>query len=197
MKQNKKTMTFAGIALLISVISIGIAFAAMSTTLQIQGTAQLDPATWDIRFVNGSLSQDTTGGATASTPLLNATTIGSYSVVLTKPGDSVTFTFDVENAGTIDAIIAALSMNPPTCQGNGATGSADAAMVCDNLVYTLTNNTVNGTGVAIGDLLDMAGGSTSRRTMVLRIEYPMTMNTIPSDDVTITIPPLTITYQQR
>ena len=49
---------------------------------------------------------DITGtGVSNSDPILDATTIDNINMSVTKPGDSVTYYFDIVNAGTIDAVL--------------------------------------------------------------------------------------------
>ena len=196
MEKNKKMIGIAVIALVVSLVSVGIAFAAMSQNLTINGGGAFNPANWSVKFNTSSLVVTPVGDATGTTPTITATTIGTYAVTLTKPGDSVNYLFKVENSGDLDAAIANLSKDAPTCTGTGSSATTDAALVCGNLVYTLTYNTVNGTPVALTDTLAKNSGTPTQVTMVLNIEYPDTMATVPEDDVTITIPTLTITYVQ-
>ena len=196
MEKNKKMIGIAIIALVISLVSVGIAFAAMSQDLTVNGAGTFNPANWSVKFNTSSLVVTPVGDATGTTPTITSTTIGSYSVTLTKPGDSVNYLFKVENSGSLDAAIAVLTKNAPTCTGTGASAVADAALVCDNLVYTLTYNTVGGSPVAVGDTLAKNSGTPTQATMVINIAYPSTMTAVPEDDVTITIPTLTITYEQ-
>ena len=197
MEKNKKMIGIAVIALVVSLVSVGIAFASMSQNLTINGEGTFNPANWSVKFNTSSLVVTPVGDATGTTPSINATTIGTYSVTLTKPGDSVNYLFKVENSGSLDAEIALLTKNAPTCTGTGDSAIPDAALVCGNLVYTLTYNTVTGTAVAEGDTLLKNSGTPTQATMVLNIAYPLAMTTVPEDDVTITISPLVITYEQK
>ena len=84
------------IVLAVSVFGLGIAYALLSTTLTITGTTSVSAATWDIHFNN--LGATYTGDATYTLPqFTSATSLTDYEIVLTKPGDSVTFTFDIVN----------------------------------------------------------------------------------------------------
>ena len=200
MEKNKKVIAISIVALLVSITSIAIAFATMSQNLTINGEAEFNPASWDVKFNTSSLQKAELGDGTGTTPSITATTIGTYSVSLTKPGDAVRYTFIVENNGSLDAIIAALSKASPTCEGaslDPTDKAADEAMVCNNLIYTLSKNTYDGTAVAIGDPLAKKAGTATQQTMVINIEYPSTMATVPTDDVLITIPQVTITYEQN
>ena len=100
--KNKHKKYIVYVLLLILCISIG--YAALSTTLNITGVSNINSAKWDIHFENVKVS-DTSVTATSPAAIDAAKTTVNYSVRLPKPGDSYTFTVDVVNAGTIDAMI--------------------------------------------------------------------------------------------
>ena len=54
MNREREMKTLVIAALVISVVAIGVGFAAFSTTLQINGTATVNTVgkTWDVRFEN-------------------------------------------------------------------------------------------------------------------------------------------------
>lgn len=199
MNKNRKTVALAVASLLVSLICVAIVFASMSQDLYINGEAEFNPGSWDVKFNTSSLQKSESGNGTGTIPSITATTIANYSVVLTKPGDAVRYTFNVENNGSLDAVISEISKNTPTCTGlasNPTDKAADESMVCNNLIYTLTNNTYSGASVAIGDTLFKKSGTATEQTMVINIEYPSSILTIPSDRVLITIPQVIISYEQ-
>lgn len=103
MEKERRIRVLSIIALIVAILGLTVAFAALSETLTINGTAGVDAASWDIHFANLT-GPDTTGtGASSSEPILDATTIDNVNMSVTKPGDSVTYYFDIVNAGTIDA----------------------------------------------------------------------------------------------
>ena len=98
---NRKYLLIA--VALIFVISIG--YAALSTTLQINGTANIASNSWDVHFAN---LQTTTGSVTPTTaPTISGTntTELTWAVSLAEPGDFYEFTVDAVNGGTINAKI--------------------------------------------------------------------------------------------
>lgn len=193
MKDNRKVLyVLVALALILSVAGIAVGFAAMSTDLDIKGQAEVVPASWKIRFEN--LSQPTiTGDASVTTAptITNDTHLGNYDVVLTKPGDSVVYTFDVKNAGTLDAKLTAYNFATPTFTGTGTNASTDATIAQSNVVYTLTYS--NGNPINVNDTL-AAGES---KTLKLTVEYPATATTLPEDEVDITGMDVTFTYSQN
>mgnify|MGYP004505618499 FL=1 len=106
MKENKqkniKIMAF--IALIVSVLSLAIAYTAMSKTAKINKNSNIMDARWNVHFDN--LESKTYGDAQIiKYPALknDKTYIGDFSISLTKPGDSVLFTYDVVNSGSLRA----------------------------------------------------------------------------------------------
>ena len=106
MKENKqkniKIMAF--IALIVSVLSLAIAYTAMSKTAKINKNSTITDSRWNVHF--DSLESKTYGDAKIiKYPALKygKTYIGDFSISLTKPGDSVLFTYDVINSGSLKA----------------------------------------------------------------------------------------------
>ena len=192
MKDNRKVLyVLVAFALVLSVAGITVGFAAMSTNLDIQGQAEVVPATWKIRFENLS-SPTIVGDASVTTgpTITNDTHLGDYDVVLTKPGDSVVYTFDVKNAGSLDAKLTAYNFATPTFTGTGTNAAADATIAQTNVVYTLTYS--NGSAIGVNDTL-AAGES---KTLRLTVEYPASATTLPEAEVDITGMDVTFTYSQ-
>ena len=105
MEKQRKIKSIAVVALVVAVLGLTVAFAALSQTLTINGTANVNTATWDVHFANLTGPDITGTGKSNSEPTLDATTIDNVNMSVTKPGDSVTYYFDIVNAGTIDAIL--------------------------------------------------------------------------------------------
>lgn len=112
MEKERKIKVLSLVALVVAVIGLTVAFAALSQTLTINGTANVDAASWDVHFEN--LTSNVVGDAKITKmPTLsnNNTYIGDFEVTLTKPGDSVEFCYDTVNDGTIDAVISTQMVN--------------------------------------------------------------------------------------
>ena len=111
MEKERKIKVLSLVALIVAVLGLTVAFAALSQTLTINGTASINSATWDIHFEN--LATNVVGDATLKEdPTLNATTITGINFTLTKPNDGVAFAFDIVNDGTIDAKIESIEISP-------------------------------------------------------------------------------------
>ena len=108
MEKERRTKALVVVVLLIVVAGLTIAFAALSATLNINGTAYLDAAKWGIKFENLSsptkIGSATTTG-TAKIEESKSAEITGINVSLLNPGDKVTYTVDLVNEGTINAKI--------------------------------------------------------------------------------------------
>ena len=181
----------AVIALVLAVVGLSIGFAALQTKLEINGTAEVTGGkTWDIKFVDSSLKVDKVGSAQSTDPTVSATTIKDYKVTLAKPGDKVSYYFQVTNAGSFDAKLDSITIGTPTCS---------TAAFCSNLKYTFAYTTDNGgeagTVPAVNDTL--AAGET--KWLVLSVEYLASSDasTLPKDTVTVDGLTATINYVQK
>ena len=193
MKNNRKVLYgLVALALVLSVVGISVGFASMSSTLTINGTTTVVPASWKIKFTN--LQQESLTGAaevTTAPQITSDTHIGNYAVKLTKPGDSVVYTFDVENEGTLDAQLSSYTFATPTITGTGDTAAADATIVTNNLVYTLTYD--DDSAISTGATLAKDG----KASFKLTIAYPETATELPTNTVNVTGMDVTFVYEQK
>ena len=194
MKDNKKTLyALVAFALILSIVGISIGFAAMSQNLTISGSADVVPATWKVKFANLS-SPTVAGTAEVTTPptIQGDTHIGNFAVKLTAPGDSITYTFDVVNDGTIDAKVTDLVKATPTFTASGTNNASnDTTVVQNNLVYDLTYS--DGTAIADDDELDAHDSV----TLKLVVGYNTNATALPKDKVSVTGMDITLTYGQK
>ena len=106
MERNRKIKTLSLVALIVAVLGLGIAFAALSSKLTINGSAKAQAGSWNIHFAKTlDMPTQTTGNASFTEPTLSDTSILGFKATVTKPGDSVTYYFDIVNSGTVDALI--------------------------------------------------------------------------------------------
>jgi|SRR5574344_1524167 hypothetical protein len=189
MGKEKFTRVIALVALAFAVIGVSVAFAAMSQTLTINGTATVSPA-FSVKFANLSAPVLVGTASVTTAPTLTATHIGNYAVKLTQKNDSVTYTFDIKNTGTINATLSTLTKATPTCTGTATDttqAASDATTVCSNLTYTLTYTT-GGAAVQANDTLD----ANTTKNVTLKISY--NSDTLPIDDVNVTNLDITLVY---
>ena len=214
MEKTRKLKIISLCALLVAVLGLTVAFAALSQTLTINGSAAVDAASWDIHFEKTSGKEtEVKGAATFTEPTLSGTTIENFSATLTKPGDSVTYYFDIVNNGTVDAVVSSYNFSYGYTKCFGI-GEADAGWN-DCKAWDLDNNgTINVNDKAKHmDLFDyniyyVDGGKKLARKdtlnagetkhMKLVIEYKDTATELPENNITLTSSdPITITYEQK
>ena len=136
-------------------------------------------------------------------PKLTATHIGDYRVLLTKPGDSVTYEFDIVNDGYFDAIINYYTKNNNLCypdyryahcdwNGNGYDDVEDLKTINSNITYTLKYLS-NNKNVDIGDELK----GKSKKRVVLKLTYNKDSNEMPKTKIILNGLDKIINYAQR
>ena len=101
-------------AIILLILSIGIGYALLSTTLSINGTANFSKNTWNIKFANLVVDGDSTATTIytnetgdqvdGNARIIDDTTI-AFNIKLLQPGDYYVFETDIVNDGTIDAIL--------------------------------------------------------------------------------------------
>lgn len=100
--------------LLILLLGIGIGFAALATTLKINGTAHINKNIWSVYWTN---PQVVTGSVSSTLPTITEdegeeeNTKATWRVTLRNPEDYYEFTIDAINDGSIDAMVTDVSLS--------------------------------------------------------------------------------------
>lgn len=179
---KEKTKNILIMVLVIGLVSMTVAYAALTQVLNINAGAKVlnKSASWNIHFTNLS-SPVTNGYASIQSPLAlsGTTTLQGLIVNLKAPGDYAEYTFDVINEGTINAKVSQVVL-PVLANATYTGAAADVLIVKPNLEYTLTYS--NGTAIAADDTLN----SGTTRTLKLHIGYSSSATDLPEADVTIT-----------
>lgn len=184
-KMSRKDLTI--VALIACITSLSIAYATISTTLNITNNLTVKAHDWDIHFENLE-QQNITGSNTAnvvkSAKIQEDTTkISGLEVSFKKPGDSVSYTFDVTNAGGIDAKLTGITIGTPVCN--------PTSVICDDIEYTLKY--ANGNDLGMNDVLN-AGDTVSLK---LTINYKLSSTQISNTDINITGLDAILVYSQK
>lgn len=175
MKRRNKNMIIIIITLLIFILILTTAYASLSTTLSPKFTGITQNAmTWSIGFKTGTVTGTASGntsGITCGSATATATTLSGINVSLSNPGDKCSYTFQIQNNGTIGAKISAITPKKPsdaTCQT--VSGST---IVCGNITYKLrADSATSNTLLAVGNTIAGKSGSTATlKTVVLTAEY--------------------------
>ena len=112
MEKERSIKTLSVVALIVAVLGLTIAFAALSQTLTINGSAKLDASKWGLKFDNLVLASvpnpdyihDYIEGE-ANIKTEDNTVIENMNVRLKTPGDKVVYKVDLVNEGSINAKI--------------------------------------------------------------------------------------------
>ena len=107
--QDRKTLYLVLTIMIVSVFTLSIAYASLSTILEISGNAQISSADWDIHLDNVKVKN---GSVSANAPQISGSSTLSFDVDLNTPGDYYEFTVDVVNLGSIDAMIDSVVKTP-------------------------------------------------------------------------------------
>ena len=174
MEKERRTKALVVVVLLVVIADLTVAFAALSTTLNINGTAYLDAAKWGIRFENLSsptkIGSATTTG-TAKIEETKAAEITGMNVSLSIPGDKVVYTVDLVNEGTINAKIDKIEKTELTSEQQ------------KYLIFKVTDK--NGREVSEGDIL--SAGETRNLTITIEFIKDLTKEDLPTSTSTISL----------
>ena len=171
------------ILLIILVLGLGLGYAYINSDLNINGTAQVNSANWDVHWANIQVDSGSVSGTNVVTaPTISNSTTVNYSIILDKPGDYYEFTVDAVNGGAIDAMIDTIDSKL-----NGAT----ITTLPDYLNYTVTYSS----GTPLEPNHELKANTTEKYKV--RIEYNMDieLNQIPATNQTLSLQ-FTVTYRQ-
>lgn len=201
--EKQRTIRMLGlITVFVAVLGLTVAFAAMSRTLAINGTAEVDNSKWDVHLAtneDGSINMDewensllteTGNGKLTKSPIISSTTVSDFEVTLTKPDDEVKLGFVIKNDGTMNAKLSDIEIKEPVC--TSLTNPEDGQIVCNNLKYQVTDSDdnlydENKKGAVIGK-------NGAHDYIYITLGYQG--NELPSDDVIISNLGVTLVYTQ-
>lgn len=213
MERNRKIKILSLVALIVAVLGLGVAFAALSSKLTINGSAKAQAGSWNIHFAKTlDMPTQTTGDASFTEPTLSDTSILGFKATVTKPGDSVTYYFDIVNSGTVDALVdsyvfesgyqdcaATRVSDHPECKlydfnSDGIINGSDYSVIKASIKYGLYY-TDNNKKIESGDTI--SAGETKHAKLV--VEYLSSSKYLLPDGMQITSiknTPITINYVQ-
>lgn len=168
MKYKKKKRVYI---LLLILLSITLGYALISTTLKINGIANVSKHTWKVywqNITNESGEQPVSGPTIGNDENNNANTVITFSVQLNDVGDFYEFYVDAVNEGDLNAKVAGVDLY---CDGEKITPSNPLPPYAK-----LSIKYADDTEVGIGDILAKADSSTTPatptvKTYKVRIEF--------------------------
>ena len=196
MKKNNKYLVLVILSILVSISGLSVsvlAYSASYNTLKYMELAKKNAKSkrWNVHFEN--LSSVNLGGTAKEIKeaVINddSTYIGSFRIQFNSIKDTASYTFDVVNAGMIDAVLRKKSISEPLCSGTKNTAINDAAIVCDNFKYRLTY--LDGSEMEYGDVLL----ANSKKTLKITMWYDG--DTWPINSVMVYNLPASVIYSQK
>ena len=164
MKDRKKRTLVIGI-LCCLLVFMGVGFAVMNATLNIDGTATAIN-TWDVRMTSITVI-DNSDGASNNAELTKINEDGisaNFRSDFTKPGDYITYEIKVENNGSIDAILNDISITLNVAEQ-------------DKNLFNITDNRPEDMLLPAGEFI----------TFTIKVEYRLDADRMPSSDIEYTV----------
>jgi len=185
MRNNNGSKYLLVAALIASVAALSIGFAAMTSTLTIQSSAQVGGGNFDVDFstsqtstVTGSVtptvSPTTNPKPTGQAATLTDTTISGLKATFTGVGQSVTYNFYAYNSGEFLAYLNSVNLGAKTCTAGTGTTQSYVNSACNGIslsvkvgsnTYNTSNTNISshtlakGTGEAVEVTISYAAGS--------------------------------------
>ena len=165
-----KSIVYLFVVLLLC--GLGLGYASIKTDLSIIGTSKFINASWDVHFENIQVKE---GSITPTTPatITDDTTV-TFSAQLEEPGEFYEFTIDVVNAGTLDAMIGSLTIQP--------TLSSEEQEYFD---YIVTYE--DGTPIAINHKLEAGDSETLRIAFIYKTLQDTSLYPTEDEDYTVSV----------
>ena len=179
MEKERKVKIISLCALLVAVLGLTVAFAALSQTLTINGSATVNTATWSVRFLTseeggvGSFkvpSIETNGDGTVDENVtITKTSITNVSLSVTKPNDMAMISDLFINEGTIDAKLVSYEL-PTLCttsspvescdwDNDGMVSKSDVDKVNENIYVVGFCQPISGSSMyKVGDVIEKQTG---------------------------------------
>ena len=218
--RNRKVTIGIVIALVFAVVSLGIAFAAFSTTLNITGSASVESSNWNVFLTtadNGSDpgpngvslpsnrifdGNDSEGTTTQNVSTLLTSNTFSFNVIFKSPGDYIDYYFYIRNAGDYDAIPSFSNVScifdedgyycntNLVCTQNGVV-TQEASTVCSHLHYYVEIHSDDGGVIKAGESYYIDLFITSDYD-----GWAQDGSDLPKNPVTVTASPIVLTATQ-
>ena len=206
---NRKNLMFI-LAGVIGVFGITIVYAALTTTLNIVGSTEVEGNDWKISMeIINTRTED--GVWREQTPHVDGHRIRNVFFNLYVPGDYAYFEVTLNNEGKLPAELQDIIIGNPTCTSDSGNND-DEKLICDNIIITI--NYVDGSPIEKGDILyhmlyyssnkyektgfsaickksdlkesmDLISYSRGGRTIAINVEYDKNINKVPSSNVTV------------
>ena len=190
--RNRQKFSVMLSAMLVLLVGLSIAYAALSTTLNVTVRNVTETGlTWNIGFTGSSatateLGSPSTAGRSCGAATVTATAVTVADTTLSKPGDGCRYKLTIKNSGGISGTLSTITPTEPsgiTCT------KANASMVCGNITYKLATNTE-------GTLLTTGGTLAPNATLDVYLIATYTGTTVNSSPIVHSGAKFSIIYAQ-
>lgn len=118
---------------------LAVGFAAFSTNLTINGTANIS-SKWDVEITD-IVSKNKVGSASNTSAPIYTKTSATFKTTLVYPGDSMTYDVTVTNSGTLDAKVSKITLtdsnNPAIIFQTSGIEEGDVLRASETQVFTV------------------------------------------------------------
>ena len=211
MERNRGTTIAIVAALVVAVVSLGVAFAAFSTTLNISGTATVQSSSWKIFFANASNGNDpgtesgvaitgTTTNTAGFSPTASSTSGTlktaqfTWAGTLKTPGDRLTYTFYIRNTGSYTAKVSSINTPTLTCTKNS---SAETTICNNRITYGVYTSSTPSEANRLSTSNTIASGSYQQVWVIIEFDKNTPASELPNSPITVNPSTISITYQQQ
>lgn len=165
--KDRKGFYIAFIVVSIAVLGLSVAYAALSTTLNIKfGSVTQNALSWDVGFVAGTVNAVVSGtsatGRSCGSATVTKSSVTVSNITLSKPGDKCTYTLPVKNSGDIAAKRSSITNTVPSSECS----SSGYMMNCGNIKYMLSSDSAGTTALGTNSG-SLAAGSTENIYLVV------------------------------
>ena len=203
---NRSFKIITAIALCVAVLCLSVAYASLSATLKVSGTATVEKASWGVELQKqDSLGYEVTGtGTTVSDLTIANNEIEDLKVNLKYPGAKAVIKLKAKNTGDIPAELSSITPATITCDSTDETSKTNVCGAAGNLsdsTYIKYQVTYAGEDVTNGSssLSDKKLASSAEKNIVITITYDstaVTSETLPTQPVTISFSNIVFNYVQ-
>lgn len=113
--KNEKNIVIGILVLVVCFMAVG--YAALSTSIHVNGNATLNANSWNVYINNISLNKSESIGtynADEQGKITLSGTTASFNAVLSNPGSSIVYDISIKNTGSINAIRSKFDTTNPT-----------------------------------------------------------------------------------
>lgn len=109
MEQKSKNILIGGLIAIVLVMAVG--YAAFATQLNIGGTASVT-SSWDVHIKSIAPGTPVGTAVNKSASVGGSKLTATFETDLATPGDALTYTVEVENSGSLDAVLSDITFTP-------------------------------------------------------------------------------------